>query len=375
VVISGTVRMILPAGLVLSGCAFDATGDAAGEASASVGDSSEGVTGGDAESGPSMTSAGGMSTDGVTTEAAETGAGIDVPMLRISHGPTHDYGFVHIHGNAVQTFEVTNTGSASAIAIEARPLGAAFSFAGGEYPGEGGTCESTLAPAESCTVVVVFGPTVPRLHATDIVLDYAHSGGVVFESSRRLVGGGITGNLVVNGGGEQSGSPPVGWHVPSFDASGSWEASSCARSKDGNAGSPLAGERCLGHATMHGGGAEHHEETGIEQTYALEAWAEAIDRGEIRFVFSGFGQSRYAQNDDWRILVEFLDTDMNPLGVLGDSGWGWSEDWDEAGGQAVAPSGTRHVRTRLMCRITFQPSVYCDAFFDEIVLSARPNEP
>jgi alpha-tubulin suppressor-like RCC1 family protein len=57
------------------------------------------------------------------------------------------------------TFTVTNVGGSYATAMVARGLTAPYAFSGGTYPGVGGTCQTTLAPAATCTMIVTFTPT------------------------------------------------------------------------------------------------------------------------------------------------------------------------------------------------------------------------
>jgi hypothetical protein len=359
--------------VLLLGCSFDASGDGTAGVSGSMGDASQDGSDTGNEAGTDPTTA--VSGDTASTGSADgemltdTSSDVDGPMLRISHGPTHDYGFVPLHDVAPQTFEVVNTGARAATSIAPHSLQGPFSFRGGSYPGAGGSCAHELAAGDTCTVVIEFSPAVPKLHETVLVLEYQ---GLLetLESTRRLMGGGIVENLIVNGGAEQGGSPPAAWSVATGD---DWAATDCGRATPQSA--PLSGNFCLGHVTMAGGEADDLEETAIEQTFALVDWADAIDRAELRFALSGAARSRYAENDQWRVWVEFLDAGHNPLESLYDSGWRWTEDWELLEGPGVAPSGTRHVRVRLMCRITFQPSLYCDAFFDDMVLAAIPNEP
>jgi hypothetical protein len=359
--------------VLLLGCSFDASGNGTAGVSGSMGDASQDGSDTGSEAGTDTTTA--VSGDTRSTDSADdemltdTSSDVDGPMLRISHGPTHDYGFVPLHDDVLQTFEVMNTGARAATSIAAHSLQGPFSFPGGSYPGAGGSCEHELAAGDTCTVVVQFSPTVPKLHETLLLLEYR---GLLetHESTRRLTGGGTVENLIVNGDAEQGGSPPVAWSVATGD---DWAATDCGRATPQSA--PLSGDFCLGHVTMAGGEADDLEETAIEQTLALVDWEDAIDRAELRFELSGAARSRYAENDEWRVWVEFLDAGHNPLESLYDTGWGWTEDWEFLHGQGVAPSTTRHVRVRLMCRITFQPSEFCDAFFDEMVLAAVPNEP
>src|SRR5690606_35265214 len=50
----------------------------------------------------------------------------------------------------------TNTGSVTAESISGALTSAQFNFLGGAYPGDGGTCKTSLAPGDSCTLVLSF---------------------------------------------------------------------------------------------------------------------------------------------------------------------------------------------------------------------------
>ncbi|NDD90964.1 hypothetical protein EBZ37_02610 [bacterium] len=57
---------------------------------------------------------------------------------------------------------VENTGAISFTNLSGSvtsSISAVFRFPGGSFPGQGGTCTSSLAPAQSCTVVLEYAPT------------------------------------------------------------------------------------------------------------------------------------------------------------------------------------------------------------------------
>lgn len=60
-----------------------------------------------------------------------------------------------------QVFTLTNRESVTAtgLAVSGLPAGD-FLFAGGAYPGTGGTCGTSLAPGATCTVAITYAPTV-----------------------------------------------------------------------------------------------------------------------------------------------------------------------------------------------------------------------
>jgi hypothetical protein len=89
------------------------------------------------------------------------------------------YGAVPAGGSADLTFLVSNAGDTTATALQPSPgqlLSAPFSYAGGSYPGTGGSCSASLAAGASCTVVVTFRPTSPVDAADTIALGYVGVG-------------------------------------------------------------------------------------------------------------------------------------------------------------------------------------------------------
>jgi uncharacterized delta-60 repeat protein len=86
------------------------------------------------------------------------GTGITVAALSISDGATYNYGTQYASSNTDHTFTLTNFGgfTASAMSAGSPAFTAVYSFKGGSYPGTGGTCTATLAPAANCTIVVTF---------------------------------------------------------------------------------------------------------------------------------------------------------------------------------------------------------------------------
>ncbi|MEY4616044.1 MAG: hypothetical protein RJB66_1004 [Pseudomonadota bacterium] len=71
-----------------------------------------------------------------------------------------------------KTIRITNNGSQSATSISAATLTNSFSYKGGTFPGSGGSCTDTLAPLQSCSLVVTFSPTAVGIKNTNLVLNY-----------------------------------------------------------------------------------------------------------------------------------------------------------------------------------------------------------
>ena len=130
--------------------------------------------------------------DGSVAQSATrpvTGTGVPPGVLSISDGPTFDFGIQATTSNTDHTFTVTNTGGFMVSTILGSGLAAPFDFAGGSYPGAGGTCGANLAPAASCTIVVRFSPVATGPFNDTIQLDY-NNGFANVNATRDVVGTG-----------------------------------------------------------------------------------------------------------------------------------------------------------------------------------------
>lgn len=141
--------------------------------------------------------------DGLATQNATrdlTGT-VSAALLSISDGPTYNYGSVQLGTTATKSFTVTNSGGADATSIiDAGGLAAPFQFLGASYPGTGGTCAGTLAPAATCTIVVEFAPTVSGLASDTIDISYDDGDGNTLNSTRDVSGTGSLGVLTISDG-------------------------------------------------------------------------------------------------------------------------------------------------------------------------------
>ncbi len=71
----------------------------------------------------------------------------------------HNFGTKAIDTTTQTVFTLLNTGDVPAKSIIASSLTSPFSYAGGSYPGSGGTCGKLLASQATCTMVLEFKPT------------------------------------------------------------------------------------------------------------------------------------------------------------------------------------------------------------------------
>lgn len=92
--------------------------------------------------------------------------GIGTPKLSFSTSPSDLFGTVYVGATSEATLTINNYGSAQATNISGTTLSSPYSFKGGSFPGTGGSCESSLNPGLSCTIVVSFAPAIISAAAT-----------------------------------------------------------------------------------------------------------------------------------------------------------------------------------------------------------------
>ncbi|HLL54714.1 MAG TPA: choice-of-anchor D domain-containing protein, partial [Myxococcaceae bacterium] len=133
--------------------------------------------------------------DGGNTRTATRevrGTAINPAWLSLSDAPTFHYGTRAVGSSTDHTFTVTNSGGVTATGVGATlMLRAPFSFKGGGYPGQGGTCTSTLPANASCTVVVTFAPTSSGSFTSTVGILY-FDGAATRTATRTVTGAGTT---------------------------------------------------------------------------------------------------------------------------------------------------------------------------------------
>ena len=75
-------------------------------------------------------------------------------------------------------------------AVDAAENGDSILVKGGTYPGTGGTCTTTLASNNSCSIVVVFAPTMALTSGSMVKVSYNDGFGSTLEVHRSLTGKG-----------------------------------------------------------------------------------------------------------------------------------------------------------------------------------------
>jgi len=118
---------------------------------------------------------------------ALAGSGVGPAVLAISDGPTAAFGTVAVGGVGTRTLTVTNGGGRQAEALDGAALAAPFAYAGGAFPGTGGSCGTTLAAGASCTVALAYAPSVAGVQGTTLTIGY-HDGVAPRTATRDLTG-------------------------------------------------------------------------------------------------------------------------------------------------------------------------------------------
>ncbi len=300
---------------------------------------SETETTGDLTAAPTSSSGGRPATTGGTA------------LLEISDGPLFDFGDIDQAASAIHLFTVLNVGDGPATGLSGGMGPGAFEYTGGAFPGISGTCVDLLDPADDCQVEVSFTPTTIGLFDGTLSLTHDTDG----EAAVALTGAGMgqSDNLLVNPGGEDLGSPPMGW---SNSGPGDWVAGQFPPVI------PFAGNACIGSDL-----GPSDETFVLEQAAVVGAWASTIDAGMLRISFVGLARSQDLFNNDYRLQLDYLDAMDQPL-VQWSTAWETSDQWEQYDDSRYAPVGTRTIVVSLNCRKT--AGNVCDTFYDELNLHA-----
>lgn len=102
----------------------------------------------------------------------------ETALILISGNP--DFPETLVNNSIERTFTLTNIGSKTASQLTANFFQVAFTFKGGSYPGDGGSCGTALSSSEGCSVIVVFSPKFPG--PTQASLNVQYFNGIVSKS-------------------------------------------------------------------------------------------------------------------------------------------------------------------------------------------------
>lgn len=116
---------------------------------------------------------------------------MDPALITLSESDPYNYGTIAIGGSSTHVFTLTNSGGTSATGLGEAGLAAPFQFAGGSYPGAGGTCGTTLAMGASCDIVVEFAPVSASAFPDTIIINY-NNGVSAVNATRDVLGTGAS---------------------------------------------------------------------------------------------------------------------------------------------------------------------------------------
>lgn len=124
-----------------------------------------------------------------TTTRSLQGTSVSPALLTISDGPSVNFGVVSVgNSSSAKSITIINTGAITATQMSEYGLSAPFGFAGGAYPGAGGTCGASLAAGGSCVVMVVFAPKMGNGTYTDSIAIRYNNGASDAVSNRDVIG-------------------------------------------------------------------------------------------------------------------------------------------------------------------------------------------
>jgi len=138
----------------------------------------------------SLTYSDGSATQGASRQLA--GEGVDGARLTITDwsgggnngDSAFDFGTWGVPTS--HTFYVWNSGNKQASSLAGIAFSTPFSWAGGNFPGAGGTCNGTLAVGASCSVVVTFSGAATG--GGRIAISYADGAGNTVQATRDVIG-------------------------------------------------------------------------------------------------------------------------------------------------------------------------------------------
>jgi hypothetical protein len=117
-----------------------------------------------------------------------TGEGLAQAIISISDANPYDFGTVNLNQSITRMFTLSNSGSVAGTALSGSFI-ANFSFAGGSFPGTGGSCQPNLAAGAACTIVLSFTPIAATTYNGSFTLNY-HDGLRVQTELKELRGTG-----------------------------------------------------------------------------------------------------------------------------------------------------------------------------------------
>lgn len=339
---------------VIAGCSPNSSGVGSASGAVGPGEGSEGdgtLDDGDGTLDDGDSSVMTTGADG-TADGAPMDSGDGHPVIIISDGPTLDFGSLVINSSLDRLLTITNEGDAEATALQVLGLAGVFSVQGSDCPG-------TLGPGQSCAVTVSFGPAQFGPHAGELQLAFQDAG-MPASASRPLAGLGVgmTGNLVINGGGEEGNGfeTPTGWS----SAKGAWVTTTTGVM-------PEQGIRTIvGGWTFSWDPDDYRLHQSISVA-PLTTWGDAAG---VRFYFRVHHRPATAGEDPTWASLRFLSGEGSVLESQ-PTATNSTAVWLESTGDWVAPANTHTVQVELACDRT---TLYeCNGHFDGVEVWAEWN--
>lgn len=252
---------------------------------------------------------------------------------------------------------IRNDGDVDAEAVSGGSLVPPLAWAGGAFPGTGGTCGGTLAPGQTCGLVLSPAPAPIGLTSQMLTIDYEDSGfAETVVAVVEAVGRGTSEELVRNGSFKEggAGSPPAQWTV----ASGGWQTTINSGWDDNR--SAFAGSATVGSTVS------------LAQEIDLAQWADTIAAVGLGLRIEGAGRAQNNDIDQWLTVVTELDAGGSPQAMHASTPSGYG-DWAGFLHELALAPGTRRVRIELQC--VMNNGSNCNVWFDGVQAHATYPPP
>jgi hypothetical protein len=314
------------------------SGSDAGEGSTAAGgdDQGPGDDDGDGSAGPDDGTADGPPEVGGAEVVFVAGASIDLGAI----DPTSAV--------PLPPLVLRNDGALEAEGLSGGPLVPPLSWAGGAFPGTGGTCGGTLAPGQTCDIVLAPSPGPFGLSSQELAIEYEDSG--LPESAVAqvdVVGIGTSEDLVVNGAftDGNAGSAPPSWMV----LSGGWYTTN--NQGVGDMRSVFAGPAQVGSTVS------------LAQDVALAPWADTIASAGLGLRVEGVARAQATDTDVWLTVVTELDEGGGTI-LTHATDPGSNGNWGAFLHEYPLNPGTRAIRIELQC--VMNNGTNCNTWFDAV---------
>lgn len=297
--------------------------------------------------------------DAATTTGIPQGSTGAPQTAKLTFGGQTSFGPTPYLVAVTELLTLTNEGMVAATQIGQPELPANFSYSGGVFPGEGGTCTTQLEVDASCQIELTFSAEIVGVQTFELEVEY-DNGRSVFAATATVdaLVEGSTSNLLLNPSFEDEPSKPN--PMPSWTIeSGVWEV-------DFDPGDSPSGDR---HVFAGEGAREAASENLAWQDIEIAGWTESVDAGEIEVAIAGQAGT-WDGDTGWMRLVS-VDEEGDPQLLLDpqigpDTNWmGWMPI---PAASTTLPAGARTLRVELLC--SKPDGNYCNAYFDGLSLIA-----